>query len=429
MQSQLDICSITRDIPVCPVLASDTYRYDFCALVGCLIANGNTSPNTRDPISSITLIRFDHEYAADAENIAHSYYRLRLLYPDIQVHGVHQLTEVARRLTHLDIFRLFRALHTSPDILRPGDTLFFIAAFQGNVEVMEELHSLGMDINHKHFDHQATALHLAAELGHTHVARWLLQKTACDVNVRRLDNGATPLDTAALCDKQDIVRLLVHDERINPNIVRLNGLTALDIATKKKHYQCMYEMLSNHNTEIGRSLAFAQKNQDSIAVDIILNCYLSRMIHAPARVNAAFAQYPAFSIDLLKPYRNEFWQKIVNIEGFELSEDFYDLTTRYDESGQAQQIKKVKRPQYAELLENIFFSEGSVHPLKEVILSAMVECAPAESAFVGHSVFATSSPASVTLGLSSPSASAWVDKIKRFIDLSHNDIPGIRLDF
>jgi ankyrin repeat protein len=83
----------------------------------------------------------------------------------------------------------------------------FKAARYGNVSDARELIDAGADIHAKD-EWQMTPLHLAAENGHTSVARLLIEKGHADRNAPNRE-GDTPLHLAAYHGHIDLVQLLV----------------------------------------------------------------------------------------------------------------------------------------------------------------------------------------------------------------------------
>ena len=64
----------------------------------------------------------------------------------------------------------------------------------------------------------------------------LLQNDHIDVNFRHPTGGATPLWIASHNGRVKVVRALLQDDRVNVHLPAIDGVTALDVARKKGHF-------------------------------------------------------------------------------------------------------------------------------------------------------------------------------------------------
>lgn len=104
-----------------------------------------------------------------------------------------------------------------------------------------------------------TALHCAAQYGHSEVVCVLLQELT-DPSMRNR-RGETPLDLAALYGRLQVVRLLLN---AHPNLMSLNTHqhTPLHLAARNGHHstvQVLLEAGMDVNTEVCEDLSQAKK--------------------------------------------------------------------------------------------------------------------------------------------------------------------------
>jgi ankyrin repeat protein len=76
-----------------------------------------------------------------------------------------------------------------------------------------------------------TVLHIAAQVGHLTVVRYLVKEVGVDV-FQAMEDGATPLFVAASYGHLDVVRCLVKEFGADVNKTREDGLTALMLAAR-----------------------------------------------------------------------------------------------------------------------------------------------------------------------------------------------------
>ena len=119
-----------------------------------------------------------------------------------------------------------------------GATALFIAARNGNVEVVGLLIKAGADIDKARTVDGATPLFVAAQLGHANVVDLLL-KAGADINKGWTSTGATPLFIAAQLGHVEVVDLLIK-ARADIDKARTLGAVAatpLDIASRNCHVE------------------------------------------------------------------------------------------------------------------------------------------------------------------------------------------------
>jgi hypothetical protein len=112
-----------------------------------------------------------------------------------------------------------------------GDTALMLAAFAGQLAVVERLLELGGQQEHRD---GWTALHYAAIGGRVDVARFLVAKGA-KVDARA-PNTQTALMLAAAAGNLDMVKFLI-DEQADIKLKDHNGKTAMDVAEGKGNKQ------------------------------------------------------------------------------------------------------------------------------------------------------------------------------------------------
>ncbi|XP_052434089.1 ankyrin repeat and sterile alpha motif domain-containing protein 1B isoform X3 [Carassius gibelio] len=133
-----------------------------------------------------------------------------------------------------------------------------LAAWRGDVDIVQILihhgpsHSRVNEQNHE----KETALHCAAQYGHSEVVRVLLQELT-DPSMRN-SRGETPLDLAALYGRLQVVRLLLT---AHPNLMSCNTRkhTPLHLAARNGHHTTVRVLLEtdmdvNTQTEKGSAL-------------------------------------------------------------------------------------------------------------------------------------------------------------------------------
>ncbi|KAK4886784.1 hypothetical protein RN001_003055 [Aquatica leii] len=142
---------------------------------------------------------------------------------------------------HKEIVRLLLDHDASPNIIdSKGSTPLHLAAWSGNVDIVRLL-LCGPSICNVNLTTKAneTALHSAAQYGHTPVVHLLLEH-GCDPGIRN-NRGETALDLAAQYGRLDAVELLVrtYPSLIQPMQRAIPGMifphTALHLASRNGH--------------------------------------------------------------------------------------------------------------------------------------------------------------------------------------------------
>lgn len=96
------------------------------------------------------------------------------------------------------------------------------------VTELENLLSLGADLNSTVKSNGTTLLHLASEVGNLHVVEYLI-KSGADVESKTTDKNITPLILACANNHKEVVSLLLN-KKANPNIQTTEGTTPLHCA-------------------------------------------------------------------------------------------------------------------------------------------------------------------------------------------------------
>lgn len=120
-------------------------------------------------------------------------------------------------------------------------TTLSMAALCGNQTLLDALIVTGADVNQL-FDKHQTALHIASHHGHSACVQSLLQHGA---NVHLVDmwqNTVLHEATYSGC-KQTVQILLDHCPQL-VNLTNINGSTAIHIAARHAHYECIQQLLA-----------------------------------------------------------------------------------------------------------------------------------------------------------------------------------------
>ncbi len=134
------------------------------------------------------------------------------------------------------------------------------AVRSGSFELVQSLEWGLLDINHS--IQGCTALHVACQDGHLHIAQYLLEQQKA--NYLPMDNGMTPLHIAASMGKTDIVKFLIT--QFGRDINELNnssGETPLFYAAENNHYLTVKWLVEN-----GANVNFAN-NDGNTALSLV----------------------------------------------------------------------------------------------------------------------------------------------------------------
>ncbi|XWS43672.1 hypothetical protein CRYUN_Cryun16bG0123400 [Craigia yunnanensis] len=127
---------------------------------------------------------------------------------------------------------------------RNGYDAFYIAAKQGELEVLKILMTANLDLSMTFDSSNTTVLHTAASQGHTEVVNFLLEKGSNLAAIAR-SNGKTALHSAARNGHLEIVKALFSKE---PGIATRRdkkGQTALHMAVKGQNVEVVDELIKS----------------------------------------------------------------------------------------------------------------------------------------------------------------------------------------
>lgn len=156
----------------------------------------------------------------------------------------------------------------STDSEAPSMTIH-VAAFTGNVKVIEEHATAKTDLNEKD-EYGSSPLTIAATFDKTEVATVLI-KGGADLNVRS-DDGSTPLHTAAFFCRTEIVAALLAagaDTSLRNNY----GSTALEsVSAPFDEVEMIYDQISKDLGPLGLKLDYNHiRNTRPVIVKMIAN--------------------------------------------------------------------------------------------------------------------------------------------------------------
>lgn len=144
---------------------------------------------------------------------------------------------------HEEIVRLLLENGANPDIKnKNGWTPLISAAFDGYSEIVSMLIKHGADLNAKEYKTNATALHLAAQIGHAETVEVLIANGANTEALQK--NGATPLLMAVQQGQMTSVLTLLRNGA-NPEAVDPKGRTPLHIAVNRGYPEIALALI-NH---------------------------------------------------------------------------------------------------------------------------------------------------------------------------------------
>uniref|UniRef100_A0A9J8ACH2 Ankyrin repeat and sterile alpha motif domain containing 1B n=1 Tax=Cyprinus carpio carpio TaxID=630221 RepID=A0A9J8ACH2_CYPCA len=183
-----------------------------------------------------------------------------------------------------------------------------LAAWRGDVDIVQILihhgpsHSRVNEQNHE----KETALHCAAQYGHSEVVRVLLQELT-DPSMRN-SRGETPLDLAALYGRLQVVRLLLT---AHPNLMSCNTRkhTPLHLAARNGHHTTVQVLLEtdmdvNTQTEKGSALHEAALFGKMDVVQLLLD----------SGIDANIRDYQGRSaLDILREHPSQKSQQIASL--------------------------------------------------------------------------------------------------------------------
>lgn len=110
----------------------------------------------------------------------------------------------------IDVFKAYAGkVQTNKPRTCDGETPLHVAAFMGNLKIVNTLLDMGSDPNIRRCDSGETALHICVREGHTHICSRLIEAGA---NVNSVcDDGSSPLLVALCCSHKDIAARLIKE--------------------------------------------------------------------------------------------------------------------------------------------------------------------------------------------------------------------------
>ena len=156
---------------------------------------------------------------------------------------------------------------------RHGATPLMIAASLNMVDSINILVKQGhADVNAAHFFAKTTALHFAAEMGHTEAIS-LLCKLGANVNLRT-SSGGTPIHTASDSNRPQVLKVLVEECLGDVNSLLNGDTTPLYLAAQRGFKETVEELIklgANLNFVMPREPVFVslekQKNKNLVPIN------------------------------------------------------------------------------------------------------------------------------------------------------------------
>jgi ankyrin repeat protein len=119
--------------------------------------------------------------------------------------------------------------------LKNGFSPIHAAAENGHTDVVDFLLKIGVSVNTKNINN-ITPLYLAAKNGHFDVVVRLLQQADIEINVADKESGTTAFYMGVQNNHYDVVEVLLKTKKINIDATIPNGLTALICAAYNNDY-------------------------------------------------------------------------------------------------------------------------------------------------------------------------------------------------
>ena len=139
------------------------------------------------------------------------------------------------------------------DMARNEDDLTIIrAAADGNVKKLKQALKSGVNINICDTNGRRTALHMAADEGHTECMKILLAHPDIDVNQADI-MGRTALIKAIMSDSTECVKLLLSHRKIDVNLTDDERQGPIVQATYYNHVECVKLLLATPGIDVNRS--------------------------------------------------------------------------------------------------------------------------------------------------------------------------------
>lgn len=352
-------CPITLTAPAVPVLSSEGHLYDFSALGMWLLQQRQTEgPVTKTLIKNITLIRYENleldkldDKAKD--EIAEIYAKLELCMPEVIISGIYEISDIKARVD-----KITKPFYDELGRPAPGETVFFNAASFANLPLMKSLYNMGMNPNHKHFCNQTTALHMAVEREHVEVIEWLLSLKETDPSPQKSDNGDTPLIYAAYNNLSSSVEMFLQCDLSDINVKgyeALNNMTALEVASKNGHSNCVEKLLTIADIDLNNALPLADHMGHTEIIDMLLNAYLNQLLKPTNLLECQLFNNTSLKQTFNK-YAYQLWLKLKtpNPEKLSLPKDLFDNNGQINKEKHKQFVIALinDEPSYKSVLEN-----------------------------------------------------------------------------
>ena len=121
------------------------------------------------------------------------------------------LLQLAVHLGNLDMVKVLLEYGCDANRISCDQSAIYLAGKQGYVEIFRLLLAHGADAN-MHFQ-GVTLFHPVCQIGHTEIAKLVLEMDGCDVSSQYIKDGTTPFFMAVQEGRIDIVRLLIEQTK------------------------------------------------------------------------------------------------------------------------------------------------------------------------------------------------------------------------
>lgn len=128
----------------------------------------------------------------------------------------------------------------------------FEAVKNGDLELVEKNIAAKVNVHAKN-DKGNTPLHIAAEKGHTEIARALMAVPGIDVNAKD-DLDYTPLHLAAIYKHTELAKALIAAPGIDVNAEDFQGTTPLHIAANKGHTELARALMATPGIDMNATI-------------------------------------------------------------------------------------------------------------------------------------------------------------------------------
>ncbi|MDF1684374.1 MAG: ankyrin repeat domain-containing protein [Legionellaceae bacterium] len=267
-------CPISLMAPRVPVITNRGQTYDFVNIAQHMLQeeekeeeDGPTPNAILDPVAkqAITTLIYNRQVKIlndaiidevtplsieEKQQIARFYTRLTHRYPELNIHGIHDL-EGMQALIAPPTNNLIPRANMAPlpqdnpyYVNTKGQTSLYLAAHTGSIDLVRQLLILDAVDPNQADSSGITPLSIATLHDRLDVVNTLLDNERVNPN-QAGSCGITPLLIAASRGRVDVVNTLLANERVNPNQVAVSGTTPLLIATKYGHSPIVNALLAD----------------------------------------------------------------------------------------------------------------------------------------------------------------------------------------